>query len=177
MTSDTTLVRTPETTQRIHFQDCDMLGHLNNARYLDYFLNAREEHTTRHYALNLGELARESQAGWVITKHHIAYLRPANHAEVVLIRSQLIHFDNSNLVVEMQMLSQDGARLKALLWSEMAFVNVRTATRLDHPDALMDMLDALDIEDVDYDPDGFDERVRRLRKQLKRERGETEGAE
>jgi acyl-CoA thioester hydrolase len=166
------LLRTPETTHRVHFQDCDMLGHLNNARYLDYFLNAREEHTTQHYALNLGELSREQGAAWVITKHHLSYLRPAVHAEVVLIRSQLIHFDNSNLVVEMQMLSEDGQRLKALLWSEMAFVSVKSATRSEHSDALMDMLEELDVEAVQYDADGFDERVKHLRKTLKQLRKE-----
>ncbi|RSK37291.1 acyl-CoA thioesterase [Hymenobacter metallilatus] len=168
------LVKTPETLHRIRFQDCDMLGHLNNARYLDYFLNAREEHTIRHYALNLGELARESKAAWVITKHCIAYLRPANHAEQVLIRTQLIHFDNSNLVVEMLMLSEDGLRLKAVLWSEMAFVKVPGGTRTEHSDELMDMLEQLDVEEVSYDPDGFDERVKRLRKELKRERHEQD---
>ncbi|PJJ53300.1 acyl-CoA thioesterase [Hymenobacter chitinivorans] len=164
------LLQTPETSYRIHFQDCDMLGHLNNARYLDYFLNAREDHTTEHYALNLGQLAKEEGAGWVITKHQIAYLRPANHGETVRIRTQLINFDNSNLVVEMQMLSEDGSRLKSVLWSEMAFVRVASATRTDHTDALMDMLDQLDVEDVSYDPDGFDERVKSLRKKLKRDR-------
>ena len=164
------LVQTPETTYRVHFQECDMLGHLNNARYLDYFLNAREEHTTRHYDMNLGHLAKVQGAGWVITKHHIAYLRPANHGEIVRIKTQLIHYDNSNLVVEMLMLSEDGNRLKAVLWSEMAFVRVATATRTDHTDELMDLLDQLDVEDVSYDPDGFDERVKRLRKQLKRDR-------
>ncbi|GAB3303269.1 acyl-CoA thioesterase [Hymenobacter tenuis] len=168
------LVQVPETTHRIRFQDCDMLGHLNNARYLDYFLNAREEHTIQHYDLNLGKLARNSNSGWVITKHHIAYLRPANHAEVVRIRTQLIHFDNSNLVVEMQMLSEDGQRLKAVLWSEMAFVKVPGGTRTEHPDELMDMLEELDVDDISYDPDGFDERVRYLRKQLKRERNEQD---
>jgi len=166
------LLRTPETTHRIYFQDCDMLGHLNNARYLDYFLNAREDHTTQHYALNLGELAREQDGAWVITKHHLSYLRPATHNEVVRIRTQLIHFDNSNLVVEMQMLSENGQRLKALLWSEMAFVSVKSATRSEHSDALMDMLDQLDVPDVEYDVDGFDERVKRVRKQLKQQRKE-----
>jgi acyl-CoA thioester hydrolase len=166
------LLRTPETSHRVHFQDCDMLGHLNNARYLDYFLNAREEHTTQHYSLNLGELAREQGSAWVITKHHISYLRPANHNEVVVIRTQLIHFDNSNLVVEMQMLSEDGQRLKALLWSEMAFVSVKSATRSEHSDALMDMLEELDVEEVQYDADGFDERVKYLRKTLKQLRKE-----
>lgn len=144
-----------------------MLGHLNNARFLDYFLNAREEHTMQHYALNLGELAREQNAAWVITKHHLSYLRPASHGELVRIRTQLIHFDNSNLVVEMQMLSEDGQRLKALLWSEMAFVAVRAGTRTEHSDALMDMLEELDVEGVAYDPDGFDERVKTVRKHFK----------
>lgn len=170
----TALLQTPESIHRVYLQDCDMLGHLNNARYLDYFLNAREEHTTQYYALNLGQLAQQQNAGWVITKHHISYLRPARHSEVVRIRTQLIHFDNSNLVVEMQMLHEDGLRLKAVLWSELAFVRVDSGVRADHSDALMDMLEQLDVEDVDYDPDGFDERVRRLRKELKQLRREGE---
>ncbi|MBD2767519.1 acyl-CoA thioesterase [Hymenobacter sp. BT664] len=89
------LIQTPETTHRVHFQDCDMLGHLNNARYLDYFLNAREDHTTEHYALNMGELAREQNAAWVITKHHISYLKPARQGAQVRISSQLIHAASS----------------------------------------------------------------------------------
>jgi len=167
------LVRSPETLHRIHFQDCDMLGHLNNARYLDYFLNAREDHTTEHYAMNLGKLAQEQRSAWVITKHHISFLKPARHGARVRICTQLIHFDNSSLVVEMQMRSEDGQRLLALLWSEMAFVQMPAGTRADHPDALMDMLHELDVDEVDYDPDGFDERVKLVRQQLKKQRREA----
>jgi acyl-CoA thioester hydrolase len=165
-------VRTPETQHRIHFQDCDMLGHLNNARYLDYFLNAREDQVAEHYALNMGELARAQQAAWVITKHHLSYLKPARQGVTVLIRTQLIHFDNSNLVVEMQMRSADGQRLLALLWSEMAFVKLPAGTRLDHADDLMDQLEELDVPGIDYDPDGFDERVKAVRQELKKLRRE-----
>lgn len=161
------LLQTPESRHRIHFQDCDMLGHLNNARYLDLFLNAREDHTTEHYSLNLGQLAREQSAAWVITKHHISYLKPARQGIVVRVRTQLIHFDNSTLVVEMQMRDEAGTRLLSLLWSEMAFVQMPAGTRLDHSDALMDLLDEMDVEDVSYDPDGFDERVKALRHELK----------
>ncbi len=38
--------KTPEvlTSQAIiRFQDCDPYAHLNNGRYLDYFMNARED--------------------------------------------------------------------------------------------------------------------------------------
>ena len=164
------MLQTPESTHRVYLQDCDLLGHLNNARYLDYFLNAREDHAAQHYALNMGQMAQEQNAAWVITKHHISYLRPARHGETVRIRTQLIHFDNSGLVVEMQMLAEDGLRLKAVLWSELAFVRVDSGTRTEHADDLMDLLEQLDVAEVDYDPDGFDERVRQLRRQLKRSR-------
>lgn len=161
------LVRTPETRHRVHFQDCDMLGHLNNARYLDYFLNAREDQVAAHYALNMGELAREQHAAWVITKHHLSYLKPARQGVEVLILSQIIHFDNSNLVLEMQMRAADGLRLLALLWSEMTFVKMPAGIRLDHSDELMDLLDQVDVEEIEYDPDGFDDRVKAVRQELK----------
>jgi acyl-CoA thioester hydrolase len=72
----------------------------------------------------------------------------------------------------MQMRDEAGIRLKALLWSELAFVTIAGATRTDHSDGLMELLSQLDVEEISYDPDGFDERVRRLRKELKRERAE-----
>ncbi|WP_035567963.1 acyl-CoA thioesterase [Hymenobacter sp. IS2118] len=168
------LIKTPETTHRIYFQDCDMLGHLNNSRYLDYFLNAREDHTTAHYSLNMGELAREQSAAWVVTKHHISYLKPARQGTEVRISSQLIHFDNSNLVLEMQMRDETGTRLLALLWSELTFVTMPAGTRTDHANAMMDLLEQLDVDGIDYDPDGFDERVKTVRQELKKARKEVE---
>ncbi len=167
------LIKTPETTHRVYFQDCDMLGHLNNSRYLDYFLNAREDHTTAHYSLNMGELAREQSAAWVVTKHHISYLKPARQGTEVRISSQLIHFDNSNLVLEMQMRDETGTRLLALLWSELTFVTMPVGTRTDHANAMMDLLEQLDVDAVDYDPDGFDERVKAVRQELKALRREA----
>ncbi|WP_375417145.1 acyl-CoA thioesterase [uncultured Hymenobacter sp.] len=165
-----TPLRTPETRHRVHSQDCDPLGHLNNARYLDYFLNAREEHVLTHYAGEFDQFMQARAAAWVIAKHHLSYLKPARPGQQVRILSQLIHFDNSNLVVEMQMRDEAGTRLLALLWSEMAFVQLPAGTRLDHPDALMDLLDALDVDTIAYDPDGFDERVKRVRQELKQQR-------
>jgi acyl-CoA thioester hydrolase len=118
----------------------------------------------------MGELAREQKAAWVITKHHISYLKPARQGVQVRISSQLIHFDNSSLVLEMQMRDESGTRLLALLWSEMAYVTMPAGTRTDHANAMMDLLDDLDVEDVSYDPDGFDERVKEVRQQLKKQR-------
>ena len=40
-----------ETTSKakIRFIDCDPIGHLNNSKYLDYMLNAREDHVEDYY--------------------------------------------------------------------------------------------------------------------------------
>jgi acyl-CoA thioesterase FadM len=44
---------TPKSFYTIRFGDCDLFGHLNNARYLDYFINAREEHLKERYQVQL----------------------------------------------------------------------------------------------------------------------------
>jgi len=35
-----------QSTYQVRFQDSDPFRHLNNARYLDYFVNAREDQNT-----------------------------------------------------------------------------------------------------------------------------------
>ena len=54
-----------ESTAVIRFQDCDPFGHLNNARYIDYFLNARQDQIAAAYGLALYEPgAQPRKAGW-----------------------------------------------------------------------------------------------------------------
>jgi len=41
---------------KIRFQDCDPFNHLNNSKYIDYFINAREEQILKHYDLDIFKL-------------------------------------------------------------------------------------------------------------------------
>jgi len=61
----------------VRFQDCDPFQHLNNARYIDYFLNAREDQLIKFYDFSIFQYTKEANAGWVVTKTQIAYLYPA----------------------------------------------------------------------------------------------------
>jgi len=163
------LVKIPESNLFVRFQDCDPFGHLNNARYIDYFLNTREEHTNTYYKLSLMEIAQEQGANWVIAQHQISYLRPADLGEQIVVQTKLIHFDNSTVVLEGTMLNEEKNQLKALLWSTMRFVNLQTGRPTDHSDDLMDLLELLDVAEIDYDPDGFQERVKAFNKQIKKQ--------
>ncbi len=161
------LVKEPESTYFVHFQDCDPFGHLNNARYFDYFLNAREEHTHRYYNLNLMELAREHQANWVVTNHQIAYLRPADHSKIISIQTRLIYSDNNTLVVEGIMMNKEKTKFKSLLWTTMRFISFKTGKTTDHPQTIMDLLTQLRVGEVVYDPGNFQNRIKQINQQVK----------
>src|SRR6478609_8188627 len=93
-------------TCRIRFNDCDMFGHLNNSSYIDYLMNAREDHLRDNYQLILSDYYKKGQA-WVVGAHEIMYLRPALYNESVVIQSTLLYIDEHSLQMEAMMLNQD----------------------------------------------------------------------
>lgn len=115
-----------ESMATIRFQDCDPFNHLNNARYIDYFINAREDQVLKNYGLDIYDLALTTGAGWVVGKSQIAYFRPAKLMEQVVIQSQLIGFGKRDLTVELRMLDADLTHVKSFLWIN--FVHFRIAT-------------------------------------------------
>ena len=47
------LPNTLQSTVKIRFQDCDPFNHLNNAAYLNYFVNAREDQILEQYGIDI----------------------------------------------------------------------------------------------------------------------------
>ena len=147
-----------ESTAVIRFQDCDPFRHLNNARYVDYFMNAREDQLKQFYNFNIFDVAQETNHGWVVSKTQIAYLFPAMMQESILVRTQLIQMTGNVLVVEGVMLDADATRPKAVSWIEFTFVNLATGRPANHPVEFMDRFASVVVEEV-FMPDGFNQRV------------------
>lgn len=166
--SETVLSKELESTVIVRFQDCDPFGHLNNARYIDYFMNAREDHLRDFYNFHIFELSQTTKQGWVVTKNQLAYLSPAMMQEEVLIRTHLIHMTESVLVVEGLMFDKDARRLKAVGWIEFTFVGLQTGRTTRHPDDFMTTFGAVVVDDI-YTPDGFNARVDNLKIQYRRQ--------
>lgn len=122
----------PETLVPIRFTDCDPLGHLNNARYLDYFFNTREDQVRQEYGLDFFTVAQTQGVSWVVGQSQIGYFKPANYGEHVVIQSQVLGFDNRSLLVEMRMFNAAKTSLKALLWVTFMHVNLRTQKLENH---------------------------------------------
>jgi YbgC/YbaW family acyl-CoA thioester hydrolase len=131
------LQKTCESRSLIRFPDCDPFNHLNNSRYLDYFINAREDHLIKYHHFNMYELAREKGISWVVSKSQIAYVKPALLMETVLIQSAIVRMDEREILVEMNMWNLDKTILKAFLWTNFVHFNLKTQKRETHSPELM----------------------------------------
>lgn len=130
----------PESRHRIRFKDCDPLGHLYNTRFLDYMLEAREDHIIEHYDLDLEKYATEHGLAWVVVNHEISYLKEAKRNEFVRIKSSMIQYTEKLIVNEYQMWNDDCTQLKALMWTTFVHIDLRTKKASPHNDEIMKML-------------------------------------
>lgn len=136
----------PQSQAVIRFQDCDAFGHLNNARYIDYFLNARDDHLRAYYRFDLTRHARTQQANWVVTHHEIAYLRPAFPGETVTIQTALLDVTDSRLTVEGLMFDAAMQELKAALWTTFRYVDLTSGRPARHPSDVADLLHRIAVD-------------------------------
>ena len=153
----------------IRFQDCDPLQHLNNAKYFDYFFNAREDQVPKLYGVELRDLISKFGAIWVVYNHHIAYLRSAMLGEWVSIRTRLIWYNEDTLVIEYIMLDEQESHLKTVLWTTLKYVSMETSKTAKHADELTEYLEIIRHKGVDYRQDSFDKRVNEIKEEIKKD--------
>lgn len=161
METKTSIEKYPKSKAVIRFQDCDPLAHLNNAAYLDYFMNAREDHLKDFYDFDLYRIVREKGFAWVVAQNQIAYLKPALLMEEVVIKSSVIFFNESSIAVEMSMWDATETRLKSLLWSKFVSVDAATGKKINMPSFVTELLNEVLVDDVDMRK-GFDARIAEL---------------
>ena len=132
-----------KTFYKVRFTDCDSFKHLHNSGYIDYMLNAREDHLKEFHNINVTDLYAKG-SGWMVNKHEIVYLSPANYNEQVCITSDLIKRGDDTLLVEMTMWNENQTQLKAILWTKFIHINLLTGKRDRHPDWFMEISEGLE---------------------------------
>lgn len=150
----------------IRFQDCDPLQHLNNAKYFDYYFNAREDQVPKLYGVEMYDLIKKYQAAWVVYNHNISYVRPAMVGEWVRIMSRVLWHDQTTVVVEYYMTDDSKRELKNVLWSTLKYVGLKDGKLTEHKGAIADFLKATS-EDFDIREHSIVERVKWLKAKLK----------
>src|SRR6476660_1013929 len=154
---------TPHSHYTIRFSDCDPFGHLNNARYIDYFLNAREDHLKTAYQMDLKSFYNQGLT-WFVGGHEIAYLKPADYNELVMISSSLIETTPDSLLVEMIMTNSQQSHIKAVMHTRFIPVGLKSGKRENHP---QDFLSFAQSVTKPWQRQSFSDRVRQIALELK----------
>lgn len=152
----------PESFTVVRFQDCDPFNHLNNAKYLDYFINVREDQLAEYYNIDMYSLIRKTGLGWVVSMNQIAYLYPAFLMEKVCIQTQIIAYNPYELTVEMRMYDEGKKRIKSVLWVNFVHFNIAQNKSEAHAQEWLDIFEGL-LSPVEEK--SFTDRVAALRKQ------------
>lgn len=150
-----------ESKVKVRFPDCDPFNHLNNSKYIDYIINAREDQLLENYDFDIHRLAMEKGISWVVAQNQIVYLAPANLMETVTIQTHLIEKDEKSLLLEAFMWNEDKTVLKAILWSKFIHFDLKTKRSAVHTESLMELFQQ--IEDPLAENMPFEKRVESLR--------------
>tara|TARA_R110002020_G_scaffold54782_4_gene152486 strand:- start:666 stop:1175 length:510 start_codon:yes stop_codon:yes gene_type:complete len=150
----------------IRFQDCDPLRHLNNAKYFDYFFNAREDQVPKLYGVEMMDFIKKYQAAWVIYNHNISYVKPAQVGEWVRIKSRIIWHNHNTVVLEYYMTDDSEKQLKTLLWTTMRYVTLAEGKSTDHTGAVNEFLLATSMNE-DISGIQIKDRVKSLAQELR----------
>ena len=157
---DQTTISMPKILQsqaRVRFQDADPFNHLNNSKYIDYLINAREDQVEQAYGLDFNQIAVERGLGWIVAQQQIAYLRPARTGERLHMESQLVAFSAKHLFVEVRMWDAAKRELKAFLWVQFMPIDLKHQRLQSHPTDLMELFEAVQLP---LEQEGFEARSR-----------------
>lgn len=144
---------------KIRFQDCDPYNHLNNSKYIDYFINVREDQLIENYDFDYFKIARTQGVSWVTGSNQISYLKSANTNETVTIQSQIIGFTPLSTLVEFRMYNEEKTQLKSIMWSKFIHIDIKTMRSTQHSEAFMNLFKSICLP---VDELTFEERVKSI---------------
>ncbi|EJF09268.1 thioesterase family protein [Pontibacter sp. BAB1700] len=147
----------------IRFEDCDPFGHLNNGRYIDYYLNAREDQLRDNYGLDIYAMGKTTGRAWVVASNQIAYLREVKFMETVTIKTCLRWYSGSDLMMEGQMVDPETGAIISVIWTRFAYIDIRKGQKAEHSEELTELFGKVAVLGEGKPSEYFEDRVRELR--------------
>ncbi len=102
---------------------CDLYGHVNNARYLEFLEEARWDLVET--APRLATLGDQG-LGFIVASINIEYKRPVGLGEVVEIRSEITDFATKRAVMRQEVFNLNTGKTSALAQVTFAIIDLTT---------------------------------------------------
>ncbi|MCG8686803.1 MAG: acyl-CoA thioesterase [Desulfobacterales bacterium] len=161
------MIQTMKSIKRVTFEDCDPFSHLNNANYLTYFLNAREEQLRTNKVLDIFKHAEETGNSWAVISHTIKYLKPSLLGEELEIWSRMLTFDPLRNLVEFVMVCPRKKQLNAVMHSEFAYFSIKRARPVKMEETLSQIFSRVSLfPDADISSFKIEDRIKQIRSEI-----------
>ncbi len=129
---------------------CDLYGHVNNARYLEFLEEARWDYVAQDQSL-----ARMGQVGlgFVVAAITIEYKRPVGLGEVVAVHSNMESVQSKRAIMHQEVLNQASGKTVAEAWVTFAVINLETGRAVPMSGEVRSWFEPSSASDTNEKPD------------------------
>ncbi len=110
----------------VRFSDVDVMGHVNNARYLSYFEQARVEYYKRLKSLDLRKMNAHSAFGFIVGEIGVKFHAPAYIDEALIVAIRIAEIRTRAYRMEYEIREKKNRRLIATGYSVQVMYNYRS---------------------------------------------------
>jgi len=123
---------------RVHvrFADCDMFGHVNNAKFITYMEQARVEYFKAFPELNFLERTEDPELSIILAEATCTFKSPVRLDETLIVKIRTAELKRSSFVMEYEMTEEGSGRLAAVGKTVGVFYNYREGKSIPIPDGI-----------------------------------------
>ena len=101
------------TKMKVRFGDCDMFGHLNNAKYITYLEQARVDYFRDFPGINFQAPQEKVNHSMILAEVTCSYKSPAFMDETLLVKVRTSELKRSSFIMEYELVEENTERLVA----------------------------------------------------------------
>lgn len=128
----------------VRFSDVDIMGHVNNARYLSYFEQARVEYYKKLKALDLRKMDAHSPLAFIVAEIGVKFHSPAQIDDRLVIAVRVAEIRTKAFRMEYEVRGKKTRRLIATGHSVQVMYNYRKKRPFEIPSSLRRRILALE---------------------------------
>ncbi|MFO1464726.1 MAG: thioesterase family protein [bacterium] len=133
-----------QTELQVRFADVDMMGHLNNAKYVTYLEQGRIAYFQKFPELDFTAGSLEARDSVIVASLKVDFRSPAYMNETILVFLRTRELKRSSFVIEYEMREKADGRLVATAETVMVYFDYRAQKSKEIPDSLRKTFEAVE---------------------------------
>jgi acyl-CoA thioester hydrolase len=124
------------TSIKVRFADCDLMGHVNNAKFFTYLEQSRLEYFKNFPELNFLESQKSPELSFILAEISCTFKSPAFLDETLIVKTRTSELKRSSFVMEYEIVEEKTLRLVATARSVQVMFNYREQKSVAIPDSI-----------------------------------------